>query len=351
MTKLHKNIKELEAKEYASASVYGATSIQAAMEIVSGYLHTNRENLRQRKNGHYFKDVIGHLEGIEDEALANIALKRTFDCVFSTKYDGRKRPNSVSAVTTAIGAAVEAVCQIRWYEEQDPEVVSEHLSKYWHSSAGTQQKESVMRLMMNRNNVHWDRWSTAVRARLGCWMLDAIMESTGWFEKRVTMEGKPKLTLVVPTPIYDALQEKLVQEAELFSPCQYPMLIPPNDWSNDKQGGYLLNELMLANDLVRQGNPTIIQGDIPIDFLNRLQKTAYRLNDFVHTVAKELDERGTSLGSSNPCPMPPTGQCRTNRLTLKPMQIHAKLISVKQLEANNLKAAYIRSLHVEQPSH
>ena len=48
-----------------------------------------------------------------------------------------------------------------------------------------------MRLMMNRNNVHWDRWSTAVRARLGCWMLDAIMESTGWFEKRVTMEESP----------------------------------------------------------------------------------------------------------------------------------------------------------------
>ena len=91
-----------------------------------------------------------------------------------------------------------------------------------------------------------------------------------------------------------------MQEAELFSPCQYPMLIPPNDWSNDKQGGYLLNELMLANDLVRRGNPTIIQGDIPIDFLNRLQKTAYRLNDFVHTVAKELDERGYKLGKFKP---------------------------------------------------
>ena len=120
LTKLHKNIAKLEKKEYASATVYGASSIQAAMDVVSAHLREHREHLRQRKNGQYFAEIIGYLEGIEDEALANIALKRTFDCVFSTKDTHKKKPNSVYAVKTANGAAVEAECQTRWDEAQQP---------------------------------------------------------------------------------------------------------------------------------------------------------------------------------------------------------------------------------------
>jgi hypothetical protein len=58
----------------------------------------------------------------------------------------------------------------------------------------------------------------------------------------------------------------------MFSPCLYPMLIPPNDWSNEKHGGYLLNEVMRGKDMVRSGNPTLIQGERPIEFVNQLQR-------------------------------------------------------------------------------
>ena len=69
------------------------------------------------------------------------------------------------------------------------------------------------------------------------------------------MEGKPKLTLIVPTPAYDAIQEQLLNEAVLFAPMSWPMLIEPNDWTNENPGGYLLNELTRMNDLVRKGDP------------------------------------------------------------------------------------------------
>ena len=39
--------------------------------------------------------------------------------------------------------------------------------------------------------------------------------------------------------------------AELFSPIAYPMLVEPNDWSNTRQGGYILNEVMRGYDLVQ----------------------------------------------------------------------------------------------------
>ena len=35
------------------------------------------------------------------------------------------------------------------------------------------------------------------------------------------------------------------------------MLVEPNDWTNDRAGGYLLNEVMRGHDMVRRGNPTL----------------------------------------------------------------------------------------------
>ena len=68
--------------------------------------------------------------------------------------------------------------------------------------------------------------------------------------------------------------------AELFSPLAWPMLIPPKDWSNTSAGGYMLNELMQGHDLVRRGDPSRIQGEIPIAFLNKIQQVKYRLKPF-----------------------------------------------------------------------
>ena len=345
LEKLAKNTRQLEEKSYASATVYGASSIQCAMDSVSEHLRDKFNVLTERKNGQYFKDIIKHLSDIEPEALAAIALKRTFDTVFSKKRDGRK-PNTVANVTIAVGAAIEAECQIRWYEQQDPKLFRRITDKYWHKSCGTQQRQSVARLMMNRRDYVWDTWSTELRARLGNWLLNAIMETTGWIEKKVTLGGKTRLTLIEPSELYLSIQDKLVHEAELFSPCLYPMLIPPNDWSNDQCGGYLLNEVMRGHSMVRGGNPTIIQGETPIEFVNKLQKTAYCLNDFVYDVAKELDERGYVVGKFKPL-----SHAAVWEMPVKPPDIDTNPISRKEYKyaataAHNDKKDYIRSMHV-----
>ena len=81
-------------------------------------------------------------------------------------------------------------------------------------------------------------------------------------------------------------------QAELFSPIAYPMLIEPNDWTNERHGGYLLNEIRMCHDLVRRGNPTCIQGETPLTALNKIQKVAYTLNPFVTMLLRHLFEKG-----------------------------------------------------------
>lgn len=351
--KLHKDTYKSEEREYASSSVYGNSSIKAAQEnVAQRILETFEYSITRGKSGVAFADVHKYLNQFNDEQeahkLANIALKRTFDTVFSRKRkNDRKFPNSVSNVCVNIGAAVEAECQMRWYEQQNPLVFKQLKERYWLGSTGTRQKQNVMAIMMNRRDYHWDKWSAAVRARLGGWLLELVCQATDWFEKEIIMRGKPRLTLIVPTELYLSVQKQLMEEAELFAPLAFPMLVEPNDWTNDKAGGYILNELMRGHDMVRRGDPTIRQPDIPVDFLNKLQKVAYRINPFVFDVAQTLDERGYKLGKFKPLsyaanwhiPSPPIDVDTNDEARFQYRK--------DRTDAENAKKAYLRSLHVK----
>ena len=133
------------------------------------------------------------------------------------------------------------------------------------------------------------------------------MSSNG-FDQRCRQEGKKRHNYVVPTPEFMSIKDEVMATAELFSPIAWPMLIEPNDWSNETQGGYILNEVMKGYDMVRRGNPTCIQGETPINFLNKIQKVAYTLNPFVVGVAETLMERRIAVGKFIPVvdmPLPP----------------------------------------------
>jgi DNA-directed RNA polymerase len=349
--KLYKDTQKLTEREYASASVYGVASISAAQKSVADVILKTFSNLQQRKNGQYFADIMSHLSQFNDEKqahiLANIALKRTFDLVFSQKRkDSNKFPNAVSNVAVSIGASVEDECQIRWYEEQDPELLQKVQRKYWLNTTGTQQKRNVAQLMFNREEIRWPSWGAPLRARLGAWLLGLVCDTTGWFTKELSYHGKPKLTLIVPTPAYDAIQEQLLSEAVLFAPMSWPMLIEPNDWTNDHAGGYLLNELNRMNDLVRKGNNTIRQPETPLRFLNKLQRIPYVVNQFTYGVAKELNEMGRKVGKFKPLSYATHWEMPTPPPDIDTNEEARFQYRKAKTEAENKKRAYIRSMHV-----
>ncbi len=180
---------------------------------------------------------------------------------------------------------------------------------YWHKSIGTHQKVVVIRTLMNRYDVdHWKPWGRPNRIRLGSWLLDCICESSHWFMRTTKREGKRQYNFIEPTPEFLQIKDAVMSSAELFSPIAWPMLVEPNDWSNEQQGGYLLNEIMKGHDMVRRGDSTCIQGETPIQFLNRIQKVAYTLNPFIVDVAETLMERQIAVGKFIPVvevPLPP----------------------------------------------
>ena len=305
LNKLHKNTRDLEAKSYASATVYGAASIDTLLPLVVERIEASTNRIKEGKTGAAFKEIHQYLSDVEPIAAAAIAVKLTFDKVFSYK----EKSHQVTNVCDAIGLAIEQECQMRHYEKHAPGLLKTLKDNYWHRSIGTQQKLVVIRTLMNRYNVkQWDAWGRTNRIKLGGWLLDCIMQSSGWFEKDMQQEGRKRVQYVVPTPAFIEIKDAVMRDAELFSPLAWPMLIEPNDWTHDRSGGYILNEVMRGHDMVRRGDPTCIQGEKPLEFLNRIQKVSYCLNPFIVGVAEKLDELERPVGKFLPIvhyPLPP----------------------------------------------
>ena len=288
---------KLEDQSYASASIYGIASIDTLLPLLVQRINETTKRIHEGHGGVAFKEIHTYLSGLEPIAAAAIACKLTFDKVFSFKEGS----NVATNVCASIGHAIEDECHMRHYEKHAPGLLNTLKKDYWHKAIGTQQKLTVIRTLMNRYEVkHWIPWSQAIRVKLGGWLLDCIMESSGWFYKQRLREGRKTTIYVVPTPEFMDIKDEVMANAELFSPLAWPMLIPPKDWTNDKPGGYVLNEVMNGHDLVRHGEHCLIQGETPLAFLNKIQKVAYRLNSFTVKVAETLQDKGISVGKFLP---------------------------------------------------
>ena len=305
---LQDNTKKLESKNYASASVYGVVAIDDVLpRVVARIQETALDRIKKGKTGRCFAEIQQYLADIEPEAAAAISLKVTFDKIFSIKTGN----GTITNVTGAIGQAVENECMMRHYERNVPGLLNILKENYFHRSIGTQQKVKVITTLMNRYDVdHWKSWGQVNRVKLGGWLLDCICEASGYFMKHSYYKGKRQQVIELrPTPAFIERKDEIMAQAELFSPLAWPMLIEPNDWTPDgKHGGYILNEVMRGYNMVRRGNPTVIQGETPVAFLNKIQKVAYTLNPFIVGVAETLMEKGIAVGKFIPIveiPLPP----------------------------------------------
>ena len=291
LERLRKNTRDLEAKSYASATVYGCSSISTLLPVVTKRIEETKKRIKEGCIGKSFAEIHQYLEPIEAGAAGAIACKVVFDKVFSYK----DKSNLLIIVAESIGTAVEQEAQMQFYEKNCPGLLNVIKKNYWHNTTGTQQKFVIVRTLIQRYDVpQWTNWGRVNRIKLGGWLLDCVMLSSGWFTKEMVQTGKKRDNFIVPTPEFMEIKDDVMAQAELFSPIAYPMLIEPNDWSQSRQGGYLLNEVMRGHDMVRRGQGCI-QGEPPIQFLNKIQKVGYRVNPFIMNVAETLMEKGYSV--------------------------------------------------------
>ena len=157
-------------------------------------------------------------------------------------------------VAESIGRAIEDECQMQYYERTCPGLLKTIKDNYWHRACGTQQKLVVVRTLINRTDVTpWKAWKPDVEGEARHMAVE--LRYRGFWVVYTDIVGKVRRLLTMSSQLlsFSRSRTRSWQQCELFSPIAYPMLIEPNDWTNDRHGGYLLNEIRMCNDLVRRG--------------------------------------------------------------------------------------------------
>ena len=81
--RLHKTTKDLEDKSYASATIYGISSIDVLLPLVMKKIDDTTYDRLTRGTGHLFQLIKDYVSKLESFAAAAISCKILFDKVFS----------------------------------------------------------------------------------------------------------------------------------------------------------------------------------------------------------------------------------------------------------------------------
>ena len=299
-----------EERDYSSGTLWGRKLVNQQVSVIARRIEATKKRLTQGKaqtGATKLQDVINQ---VEPEVLAAIAAKRCLDSIGQGRDNSGKHNNTYARICVSIGKAVESECRFRWYEKQAPKEFEAIKFFHFKKTTGTQQKDTIAKVLMGRKGFRWASWSSSKRHQIGAFLLDCIAQSVDWFQSR-RLPNQPKRKgehLIEIHPSLKDLKEQIMALAALHAPLAWPMVSEPADWTTEIRGGYLTNELRSCHRLVRGQRGAIMMGQRPLDMLNTLQKVAYRINPVTLQLMFDLEAREETLGSfclqSNEEPLP-----------------------------------------------
>lgn len=168
----------------------------------------------------------------------------------------------------------------------------------------------------------WQAWSPVERVDAGTKLLDIILTNTDLVIKVERRAKARPVTELHPSP--EAL--KWIEEHETFKQFMYPeklpCIIPPDEWTEIRQGGYY-------SPVLRQSTP-MIKTTLPKEFvdandwtkvmrsINRIQNVPWQVNEQVLNIVREVWNQSLRIGMPPSQPLKPS-RCPVDGIKVEDM--------------------------------
>ena len=238
INRLRERTRQAEDRSYASSTVYGSAFIKAGLEKITQEISSKLHRISQGWATEKAAAVVP-IKNCDPSILALITAKGVLDVLGARRIE---KP-TYAYVTTHIGRLVHDQIMLDQFEAANPDLFA--LTKLTiHAHKGYLYKVQRFRAAMRKAEYQPEKWSSAVKCLVGGWLVDCLARSTGWVASRtVSKGGKQELTVLTYSAEFLEAKEALLEQAEGFAACLWPMLCEPNDWNEGNDGGYLTNEL------------------------------------------------------------------------------------------------------------
>jgi DNA-directed RNA polymerase len=304
--RLRERTRTAEERTYASSTVYGNAFIKQGLSVTTNSISERLHRISQGWASDKAAAAV-YVKECDPAVLALITVKGVLDVLGVPRLE---RP-TYAYVCGHVARLVFDQIMLDRFEAAHPDLFN-HAKLFITAHKGYVNKVQGFRKAMRRAEWDPDHWSTAVRHLVGGWLVDRLAESTGWVgSRKVRKTPKKEVTILTYLPEFLEHKEALLAQAESLSACLWPMLCEPNDWTGDRKGGYLTNDLRKLNRLIRARSSrrcSVGPDSKALVMLNRLQKVPYRINQRILEVANFCQEHRISVGkfrAEEPTPPPP----------------------------------------------
>lgn len=303
----YKNIEGRKPSELTPERRYIARGMDALVPVI-------KEEQRRWAEGEPVRNA--HIWG---KYLGGIDPAKIAFCTLSSLYNNADSFHKHTHLCGLVGADINDLRVFESIRQMDNE--------YFYKVMNHTKKMTPYRLRMMKKNFQdpLPRMSQRDRILIGAYMTGYAVNSTGMFDFELVPSGG---NLVYRTRLKPEVREeidRMREHASLARPRNFPMVVPPLDWTNEEDGGYYINKYPLVKNIIGT-NPDQLResrdgqmGSL-INSVNTLHKTKWTVNktivDLVETMFSsglELAKLPGSVRKKKP-PLPPNfDECKEAR--------------------------------------
>jgi DNA-directed RNA polymerase len=235
-------------------------------------------------------------------------------CAFQTLITNEK--NTILKLCLNIAARLESELKCLLFEAKFPEYFGT-VEKSFHNQNVTDfvHMNKVIMKKFNEFDIAWVDWDYFQKIHIGQKILQAVLEvfDDVLFINVERQYGK-NLAKLDTTPAFDDWAAEFERERGFMFPMLLPLKVPPVAWdgTNSKAGGYYTPRMSQALEFIKTGGKdhrNYISGHDPVQHrqaVNKMQRTAWAINQDVLNVQKIIYEKGLGVGMpSNQVIKPP----------------------------------------------
>lgn len=202
------------------------------------------------------------------------------------------------SLAKSIGKAVNDHAGYIHFKEVNPRYF-ENVKNFVRMKSDDQKRIVIKNRANTQEDSRFKSWGDQVHKNLGIKLLSILCACTKVGYKQTIYNGNGKLQgkgtdMFVPYPVLVDQLEEAHRFHEIRQPAHLPMIVPPLDWTNERNGGHYGQEVGTQYKLVGRNkesfkdDPKLSNLQPIMDACNKLQSVPWKINTRILEIIKEI---------------------------------------------------------------